>query len=142
MAQSAPKTPYYSIMTRHLRSTLIAAVAFAAVATSAVAATIAHDVTGKWTFRVVTANGTGTPTVTLKQVGDKVTGTYESNALGSRTLTGSVKGDSLSFILSPTAGNESMLLTYSAHIVSADSLKGAVDFAGQGGAEFTATRQK
>jgi hypothetical protein len=102
----------------------------------------AHDVTGKWTFKVVTPNGTGTPTVTFKQAGDKLTGTYESNALGSRTLEGSVRGDSLSFILSMPQAGEGVVLTYAAHIVTADSLKGAVDFAGQGGAEFTAVRQK
>lgn len=129
--------------TRISRIGLVAAALLTLAAGSAVAATLAHDVTGKWTFRVVTPNGTGTPTVTLKQEGEKLSGTYESNALGSRTLTGSVKGDSLSFVLSPAgSGSEGILLTYSAHIVTADSLKGAVDFAGQGGAEFTATRQK
>ena len=129
-------------MTKSLRARITAGALLTLAATSAFAATVAHDVTGKWSFRVVTPNGTGTPTVTLKQEGDKVTGTYESNALGSRTLSGSVKGDSLSFVLSMGGNAEGVMLTYTAHIVTADSLKGAVDFAGQGGAEFTATRQK
>lgn len=103
----------------------------------------AHDLSGKWTFRVVTANGTGTPTVTLTQDKEnKLTGTYESNALGSRTLDGRVWGDSMSFVLSMTGAGEGVVLTYAAKIVTADSLDGYVDFAGQGGAEFTATRQK
>lgn len=117
--------------------------AFAFVAVTAFGAIAAHDVTGKWTFTVVTGNGTGTPTVTLKQDKDnKLTGTYESNALGSRTLDGRVWGDSMSFVLSMTGAGEGVVLTYAAKIVTPDSLDGYVDFAGQGGAEFTAKRQK
>ncbi len=113
------------------------------VSASAFAAFGAHGLTGKWTFTVVTANGTGTPTVTLKQEKDgKLTGSYESNALGSRTLDGRVYGDSMSFVLSMSGAGEGVVLTYAAKIVTADSLDGYVDFAGQGGAEFTAKRQK
>jgi hypothetical protein len=122
-------------MTRTPRLLLVA-LGFAATTAFA----LAPDLTGKWTFRVVTANGTGTPTVTLKQEGDKVTGTYESNALGTRALSGRVHGDSVTFTLA--ADGDGLVLTYSAHIVTADSLNGYVDFAGQGGAELTATRQK
>jgi hypothetical protein len=122
----------------------VALVALVFASSAAFAATTAHDLTGKWTFSVVTANGTGTPTVTLKQdSANKLTGTYESNALGSRTLDGRVYGDSMSFVLSMSGGaGEGVVLTYSARIVTADSLNGYVDFAGQGGAEFTAVRQK
>jgi hypothetical protein len=129
-------------MNHSFRARSLAIALLALVSTTAVAATLAHDVTGKWTFRVVTPNGTGTPTVTFKQEGEKLTGTYVSNAMGSRTLEGSVKGDSLSFVLSMPQAGEGIVLTYSARIVTADSLNGAVDFAGQGGAEFTAVRQK
>ncbi len=123
------------------RRALLVALAF--LTTSAFGAIAAHDLSGKWTFTVVTANGTGTPTVTLKQDKDnKLTGTYESNALGSRTLDGRVWGDSMSFVLSMTGAGEGVVLTYSARIVTPDSLDGYVDFAGQGGAEFTAKRQK
>ena len=128
-------------MTRTRRTALLALASFA-FASTAVAAVAAHDLTGRWIFTVVTENGVGTPVVTLKQDGEKLTGTYESNALGSRSLTGSVKGDSMRFQLSGPPGNESVILTYMAAIVTADSMKGAVDFAGMGGADFTAVRQK
>ena len=101
-----------------------------------------HDVTGRWLFRVVTENGTGMPNVEFKQEGEKLTGTYVSNAMGSRTLEGTVRGDSLRFVLSSTGQAEGIVLTYVAHIVTADSLNGYVDFGGMGEATLTATRQK
>lgn len=127
-------------MTRRLRLLAIAGATLAA-ATAATAATLLHDLTGKWAFAVVTENGTGYPTVTFKQEGEKLTGTYDSRTLGLRNFTGSVKGDSVVFALSG-GSDASMVLTYSARIVTADSLNGMVDFAGQGGASFTATRIK
>jgi hypothetical protein len=63
-----------------------------------------HDLTGRWVLAVVTENGTGTPTVDLKQEGEKLTGTYVSNAMGSRTLEGTVKGDTMRFVLSASMG--------------------------------------
>ncbi|WKW12619.1 hypothetical protein Strain138_001916 [Pseudogemmatithrix spongiicola] len=123
------------------RRILAAALLVAAFATAATAS-ILHDLTGRWQLAVVTDNGTGYPVLELKQEGDKVTGTYTSNAMGSRTISGTVYGDTLSFVLSPSGAGEGMVLTYTARIVTADSLNGYVDFAGQGGARFTGTRQR
>ncbi len=128
------------IQTKTRRAGLLALAALALAASTATAALL-HDLTGTWKAAVVTDNGTGYPTITLKQDGEKITGTYDSPTLGLRNITGKVVGDSLHFSLS--AGQDaSMVLTYSAAIVTADSLNGAVDFAGQGGAKFTAVRQK
>jgi hypothetical protein len=44
-------------------------------------------ISGTWTFDVVTDAGTGTPTVTLKQDGEKLTGHYSSQTLGEADLT-------------------------------------------------------
>ena len=120
---------------------LAAALLVAAIATTAAAAVL-HDVTGRWQLAVVTDNGTGYPILEVKQEGDKVTGTYTSNAMGARTITGTVYGDTLSFVLSPSGGGEGMVLTYTARIVTPDSLNGYVDFSGQGGARFTGVRQR
>lgn len=121
---------------------LLAAVVVLAVLTTTAAAAVMHDVTGRWMLAVVTDNGTGYPVLELKQEGERVTGTYTSNAMGSRTISGTVRGDTLSFVLSASGAGEGMVLTYTAHIVTADSLNGAVDFAGQGGARFTGKRQR
>lgn len=101
-----------------------------------------HDLTGRWLLSVVTENGTGTPTVEFKQEGEKLTGSYVSNAMGSRTLEGTVVGDTMRFVLSTSMGGEGVTLTYVARIVTADSLNGFVDFAGMGSATLTGRRQK
>jgi len=101
-----------------------------------------HDLTGKWALAVVTENGTGTPSVEFKQEGEKLTGTYISNAMGTRTLEGTVKGDTMKFVLSASMGGEGVTLTYVARIVTADSINGYVDFGGMGSATLTGRRQR
>jgi hypothetical protein len=124
-----------------MRSLVVAAAAIALAASTALAVA-AHDVTGRWAFAVVTENGTGTPTVTFKQAGESLTGTYESRMLGVRTLSGTVKGDSIRFALSNTASPDAVTLTFIGVLVDANAMKGIVDFGGMGGASFTATREK
>lgn len=129
---------------RPLRSILspkTALVALALVASVAAARIAAHDLTGTWDFEVITENGTGTPTVKLKQEGLVLSGTYESRMMGVRAIKGSVKGDSLKFDLAPS-GDAGIVLSFNGVIVDADHVKGMVDFAGQGGAAFTGTRKK
>jgi hypothetical protein len=115
----------------------VATAAIAVLATSALAQHVA-DVTGKWAFSVVTPNGTGTPTVVLKQEGEKLTGTYESSRMGVRPLEGTVKKDVIDFVLK---GGE-VELRFTGTIVDNDNLKGELDMAGQGTAPFTAKRVK
>lgn len=116
--------------------------AVAAVGLTAFTALRLHDLTGRWQLAVVTDNGTGYPVLELKQEGDKVSGSYTSNAMGVRSITGTVYGDTLSFVLSPSGAGEGMVLTYTARIVTPDSLDGYVDFAGQGGAKFSGARRR
>lgn len=116
--------------------------AVAALGLTAFTALRLHDLTGRWQLAVVTDNGTGYPMLELKQEGDKVSGSYTSNAMGVRSITGSVYGDTVSFVLSPSGAGEGMVLTYTARIVTPDSLDGYVDFAGQGGAKFSGARRR
>lgn len=125
-----------------LRTPLALGLALAFASTIALAAVAAHDLSGRWAFSVVTENGTGTPTVTLKQAGERLTGTYESRVMGTRTLEGSVKGDSLRFVLSTDGSADAVTLTYVGVVVDADHLKGVVDFGSMGSATFTAAREK
>ncbi len=129
------------IRIRSLRSAATALVALAFLSSIALAAATLHDLTGTWDFEVITENGTGTPTVRLKQEGDKLTGTYESRMMGVRTITGSVKGDSVHFALG-TSGESTVVMTYAGKIVDADHLEGTVDFGGMGGAMFKGMRKK
>lgn len=99
------------------------------------------DVTGTWTFTVQTDAGSGTPTVTLKQDGEKLTGHYSSANLGEAELTGTVKGQDIKFSFSADAAGQSLQVTYTGTIESKDSMKGSVDLGGVGHGTFTAKRQ-
>ncbi len=121
---------------------LLSAFAVLTVLVSTAAAAVLHDLTGKWNLAVVTDNGTGYPVLELKQEGERVTGTYTSNAMGNRSISGTVRGDTLSFTLSASGAGEGVVLTYTARIIGTDSLNGSVDFAGMGGANFTGKRQR
>jgi hypothetical protein len=98
------------------------------------------DLTGKWLFTVETTAGSGTPTITLKQDADKLTGHY-SGQLGESDLTGSIKGQDLAFTFNVDAQGYALKVTYTGTIESNDSLKGKVDLGGLAGGTFTAKRQ-
>ena len=99
------------------------------------------DLTGKWTFTVQTDAGTGEPTVTLKQDGEKLTGHYSSQVLGEADLTGTVKGQQIQFTFTANAQGTSLEVKYSGTIENKDALKGSVDLGGLGSGTFTAKRQ-
>ncbi|HEV8345812.1 MAG TPA: hypothetical protein VGQ16_04530 [Vicinamibacterales bacterium] len=99
------------------------------------------DVTGKWLFNVQTDAGTGTPTVTFKQDGEKLTGHYSSQTFGEVDLTGSVKGSDIKFSFTADAQGTSLNVTYTGTIENKDSLKGTVDLGGLAQGTFTAKRQ-
>jgi hypothetical protein len=98
------------------------------------------DLTGKWLFNVQTDAGSGTPTVTLKQDGDKLTGHY-TGQLGDVDLTGSVKGSDFTFGFTSDLQGNKLDVTYKGTIVNNDELKGSVSIAGLGEGSFTAKRQ-
>jgi hypothetical protein len=100
----------------------------------------APNLTGAWSFSVVTDNGTGTPDVTLLQEDEALTGTYSSPRMGLRRLQGRVRGDSIFFTLEtdPAAG---VVMTFIGAVQIDGSLAGIVDFGGMGGASFTARRR-
>lgn len=97
------------------------------------------NLTGAWAFEVVTENGTGTPTVTLKQEGEKLSGTYESTR-GTRPIEGTVKSNAVTFTAkSPQPGGVD--LHFTGTLSSKDTMSGTADFSGQGSATFTAVRK-
>ena len=99
------------------------------------------DVTGKWLFSVTTGAGTGTPTVTLKQQGDSLTGHYSSQVLGEAELKGAVKEQTITFTLRVDVQGTTLDVTYTGTVESRDSMKGTVDIGGQATGTFTAKRQ-
>ena len=97
------------------------------------------DVTGKWAFNVETAAGSGTPTMTFKQDGEKLTGHY-SGQLGESDLAGTVKGAEVSFTFNVDAGGTAIKATYTG-TAEKDTMKGKVVLEGLGDGTFTAKRQ-
>ena len=98
------------------------------------------DVTGKWAFNVETAAGSGTPTMTFKQDGEKLTGHY-SGQLGEVDLTGTVKGEAIEFKFTVDVQGQTLNAAYSGTVDGKDSMKGKVDLVGLGEGTFTAKRQ-
>lgn len=123
---------------------LLALLAISAVALtpqSGAAQTEKIDLTGKWAFSVTTDAGTGTPTVTLKQQGDSLTGHYSSQLLGETELKGTIKEKKITFSFHTEVQGTAIVVTYSGTVESKDSLKGTVDLGGAASGTFTAKRQ-
>ena len=97
------------------------------------------DVTGKWVLDVQTDAGSGTPMVTLKQEGEKLTGHY-SGQLGEADLTGTIKGNAFSFSFSGDAQGQQFKVTYTG-TVEKDTMKGTLDLAGMASGTFTGKKQ-
>ena len=98
------------------------------------------DVTGKWLFVVETSAGSGTPTMTFKQEGEKLTGHY-TGQLGEADLTGTVKGQDVSFKFTVDAQGTMLDFVYTGTVESKDAMKGKVSIVGLGDGTFTAKRQ-
>jgi hypothetical protein len=121
------------------------AVAVALVALSAVGRgqTGKVDVTGSWDLEVKTeAGGTTTPSVTLKQDGEKLTGHYTSATLGDADVTGTVKGSDVSFNFSGSVQGTSIAVTYTGTVESNSSMKGKISLGGLGDGTFTGKKKK
>lgn len=97
------------------------------------------DVTGTWLFQVETSMGTGTPTITFKQDGEKLTGHYKG-LLGESDLEGTVKGNLITFSFKVSAEGMEGTITY-AGTVQKDTMKGTARFGDLGEGSFTAKRQ-
>jgi hypothetical protein len=124
-----------------MRKRAIAFVAIAAVVLALpAAAQQKFDVTGKWNFNVETGAGGGTPVVTLKQDGEKLTGHYSSQTFGEVDVTGSVKGDKIEFSFSGDAQGTALKVVYSGTVKSKDAMEGKVDLGGMAEGTFTAKR--
>jgi hypothetical protein len=98
------------------------------------------NVTGKWLFNVETGAGSGTPTMTFTQDGEKLTGKYQGQ-FGEADLTGTVKGQDIAFSFNVDAQGTAVNFKYTGTIENKDALKGKVDIVGLGEGTFTAKRQ-
>jgi hypothetical protein len=123
--------------------TLTRALTVLAVVTAfaTVAAAQAANVTGTWIFNVETGQGSGSPTLTFKQDGEKLTGHYSSQTLGEADLTGTVKGSAIQFAFNVNAQGTQIDVVYAGTVEGA-TMKGTVNMAGgQLSGTFTGKKQ-
>ena len=99
----------------------------------------ATNVTGEWAFEVTTDQGGGTPTITFKQDGEKLTGKY-AGQLGNADLTGTVKGNAIHFTFSIDVQGQQAPVTYDG-TVEKNTMKGKLDIGGMVNGTFTATKK-
>jgi hypothetical protein len=97
------------------------------------------DVSGTWAFQVEFSGGSGTPTMTLKQDGEKLTGHY-SGQLGEAPVTGTVKGNAIEIAFDIDIQGTAAHIVYSG-TVDKDSMKGTVKLGDLGDATFTAKKK-
>jgi hypothetical protein len=99
------------------------------------------DVTGKWALTVQTGAGTGSPSVELKQDGEKLTGTYSSAVFGEQKVTGTIKGSGIMFSFTASFQGNSATVTYEG-TAEATTMKGKVTVGDMGEGTFTGEKQK
>jgi hypothetical protein len=110
--------------------------------TTAVAIAEPVKIGGVWKFTVELEIGTGHPTVTLKQDGEKLTGTYDGR-YGAAPLEGTIKENKIEFTVSMTAEGAAVTGVFSGVVEGDDGnqgMRGAVDFDQAGEGTWTAVR--
>jgi len=97
------------------------------------------DVSGTWSFQVEFSGGSGTPTMTFKQDGEKLTGHY-SGQLGEAPLSGTIKGNAIEFAIDVDIQGTAVHIVYSG-TVDKDTMKGTAKLGDLGEATFTAKKK-
>lgn len=123
-------------LTMRILSVLVLGLALAAPARLLAQAV---NVTGEWAFNVQTDQGGGTPTLTFKQEGEKLTGKY-AGQLGNADLTGTVKGNAIHFTFTLDVQGQQAPVTYDGTIEK-NTMKGKMDIGGMVTGTFTGTKK-
>ena len=120
---------------------LLAVVLAATVATVVPSATAADaaNVNGVWDLSVETPNGTGTPTVTFKQDGENLSGTYKGRR-GETALKGTIKGNDIKFTITVNIQGQDLVIEYSG-TVDGNTMKGKAKFGDAAEGNFTGKKQ-
>ena len=98
----------------------------------------AATMTGTWAFEVTHSAGTSTPTVTITQTGEKLSGKYVGT-YGESVLTGSIKDNKFSF--SVEVGTEQKVTLAYTGTLDGDTVKGNVTMGEMGEGTFTGKRK-
>jgi hypothetical protein len=96
-------------------------------------------VAGAWDLSITGPEGPVNATATLKQDGEKVTGSIESQA-GTAELTGTMKGKTLNMAFTVQTPNGPLDVKVNGDVDGA-SMKGTIDIGGMGMMEFTGKKK-
>ena len=98
------------------------------------------NITGDWSVAVETSAGSGNPSFTFKQEGEKLSGSYKGQ-LGEGPVTGTVKGADIKFSVKVNAQGQDLTIVYTGKIESKDSMKGTVVLGELGEGTWTGKRK-
>jgi hypothetical protein len=111
------------------RTSMLMTVMVLALASAEVSAQV--NLTGSWTMSVTTdAGGTTTPSLTLQQNGNALTGHYASETLGEADVTGTVEGNQVTINFTVDLQGQEVPVTYAATVGADGTLTGTIDLAG------------
>jgi hypothetical protein len=99
------------------------------------------DISGVWNFSVETAAGSGNPTITFKQEGKNLSGTYEGQ-LGKADLKGTLEGNDIRFSFKVDVQGQHIEVTYTGKVEGKDSMKGTVKLGEFAEGTWTAGRKR
>jgi hypothetical protein len=99
------------------------------------------EFTGTWIVQVTTPDISASPTVVLKQEGEKLTGEYQSTQYGSFPIEGTIKDGKIEFGFTMNIEGNSVATSFSG-TAEKDSLKGNVAYGDFAQGTFTATKKQ
>ena len=100
------------------------------------------DLTGMWNVTVELPNMTATPTVVLKQEGEKLTGDYVSAQYGKFAITGTLKGADVNFSFAMNVEGNGLNVTYTGTVGKDGALAGFVNYGDMMSGTFVAAKKK
>jgi hypothetical protein len=106
------------------------------------AAASTPSLTGTWNVSVELPNMTASPTLVLKQDGEKLTGDYVSAQYGKFPITGTIKGADVHFWLAMNVEGNVLNVTYTGTADKDGALKGSVNYGDMMSGTFVASKKK
>ncbi len=100
------------------------------------------DLTGTWNVSVELPSMTATPTLVLKQDGEKLTGDYVSAQYGKFAITGTIKGADVSLWFAMNVEGTALNVTFAGTVGKDGSLTGTVSYGDMMSGTFSASRKK
>lgn len=100
------------------------------------------SLTGNWNLSIELPNMTATPTMVLKQDGEKLSGEYVSQQYGKYAITGTIKGADVSFWFGMNVEGTALNVTYTGKVGKDGAIAGTVNYGDMMNGTFTATKQK